>query len=162
MKFEGGQRLNWLLRKKLLSKSPALLGFKKIIEYSLRKVIPKDLVSVFILTKTWNVSKFSKLQYMFFRGNTLYPYFNISNPDFLDQSATIVGILLISTLMLFFLFCFFFMFRNCFWSRKKNNINGSCSCDPAFWFDFLFQNHSIFYSEKRRCPLKISPQISKI
>ena len=39
-------------------------------------VISKDLLSMF-LTKTSNLFKFSKLQYMFSQTNTVYPNFNV-------------------------------------------------------------------------------------
>ena len=48
--------------------------FKKTVAYSLVKVIPKDLVSIFFRQSFW----IFKLQSMFSQTNTVYPKFNVS------------------------------------------------------------------------------------
>ena len=122
-----------------------------MIEYSLRKVIPKDLVSIFFgqrLEMFLNFQKFS----ICFVGLILYIQILIyRNFDILDKSVTIVGILLVSTLMLFFYFLFFLFFMAVFdWG--KNNTKGSCSCDPVVSTGTY--SYSLCFFEKKKLQLK--------
>ena len=144
-------------QKNLLSKSPALLGLKKMIEYSLGKVIPKGLVSISFWRRLEMFLNFQKFSICFL-GLIVYIQILIyRNFDFLDKSVTIVGILLVSTLMLFFYFLFF-LFSMAVFGWGKNNTKGSCSCDPVV--STGTSSYSLCFFEKKKLQLKKNKWIS--